>query len=309
MTSISIVYADFDIRGEVAFFDECETNQELNECPLSITQLHFVMVVDFSTLDGVSKCSEPAPVDSEDLTYKGSIFPTCMGHDIILKARFETDMGYVQKPPSLPIIKWNSNRPMQPTIMRILRTRNPNLSSRRKMFNKGVELMTSDIDAAMFFLTEASRGNDIDYTAAAANLLYKKELYKETYSLLDEKDLDIVSPDSLTHYRLTMLKGYSAREAGMHEESIESFRDAQDIYPKSSQPISVAITVIRRDIYKTDDPKKISALLSNDEKIAEDYLHMYNNWDIQGRPSTTLAPSLVIDPSAISFTIYNTVEM
>ena len=113
---------------------------------------------------------------------------------------------------------------------------------REKNFKRGVEVFNKSPEASVLFFRESFRDGNLDYIAKSANFLEKNNKQVLVADILQDIDFGSLNFPKDIQYKLSMRRALASRAGNKINEALVDLANAQEIYPTSIQPISIAYT-------------------------------------------------------------------
>lgn len=289
---------DFRISGSVNFKDE-------NGNPNTPEKIPDILLVNVRRTANCIRCPGEAPVSTETLEYSYGVPVQCLKFDDALtmgvRSRSNTNISWTIIPPR-PMVNLKHDVFDYVKDINVLWKQNPTRSERNMWYSAGEErLGEKDFDVARFAYVAAGRGNDYEYTAAAANALYDAGRESDILALYKGKNLDeLLVDDKKTLFKFTMRKANAARATALQGGpamdkffflALDTYRKALEIYPKNADARSLAYETIKNAL-NTRDPETLAARLEDRADLQKHFQEVYEILNIDQKLPYNLTDGL-----------------
>jgi len=269
------------IAGEVELVDEQGARVDRRRLDAFIDIIFFYTNADLPRMRCVERGEVPsAPPWTFDVKIPDD--SACFGKPLAIDVEISYGPDWKRLPPPTELQWISGNNRYNVGKITVLRPSNPAPDARAAIMRKAESLLVDgELDTALLAFEEAGRGDDIAYTARAANLLEDAGHQPLVYDLLAAKDLEALKIGSITRFRLAMRKANAARAAERTDEKYAAYESAQAILPSSRQPISIVFTDLREEY---GDTNALAEGLAQNPEDAARFEAVYEAWSAENKP-------------------------
>lgn len=269
------------VRGKIQLVDE--SGEPWPPSPL-IANLE--MELSYRGEDGKeTMCPGRGPVGTYTWTFEYPVHESCHTHNLTVGFSVRPALDWkIVKPPKE--VHWDgAMREYDLGTIPILRPRSLAKGVREAFLSRAKDAFSENPREGLALFVEAGRGDDVQFTALAANYLEEQGHQAAVYDLLSQKDIASLSADVATRFRLTMRKAHGARAAGSTEAALEAYAEAQAIFPRSLEPVAFAYTVARQETGAAG-PSQLAQKLKAKPSLLRMLKRLLSSWRSKNKPSS-----------------------
>jgi len=244
---------------------------------------------------------------ADDLKYSAAILDQCCKNDACLFLDLKSEFGFPEKwEVLLELTKFTfrsdqKNYQEKNVFIKIPSTLLSEI--KEKNFKHGIEVFKKSPEASILFFRESFRDNNLDYLAKSANYLEENKKQALVAEVLRDVDFSSLSVSEDSKFKLFMRRGLASRAGNKINEALVDLANAQEIYPTSIQPISIAYTIIK-DESDARTSLEVSKASEMNPELAKRFAEVYSKWKNVGKPDVQ-AEMKVLDYDALRFTSKN----
>jgi hypothetical protein len=183
---------------------------------------------------------------------------------LIAELQIVPEVGWEQEPRPTALVNCKGDCSFE---LQVVRPRKPTGKLSSANFDRGAALIAKkDVEPALFYLTEAAYGG-LSFATAGANLLEKAGRQRESYKVLAAIDDASLEPASdRVAFQVLMRKANAARAADDVGGAVDAYANAQQIFPKNRQALSLAFTTIKQAA-GSEDVQDIASYLERNQPV------------------------------------------